>query len=89
MANEQEDWELLRLANEKDKLALEVAPFGGAVGEALSRAFDEEWIRLIDVVQIPSMHPYKTFRIFKLTQLGKVRKAFCEMKLGVENAQKH
>lgn len=83
MAKEAEDYVLLSLTNEKKKFALEVAPVSGPIGEVLLRAFDEEWIRLIDVAPIPSMGNDKIFRIFKLTQLGEVRKAMCEMKLGI------
>ena len=72
---EEDDLRLLSLANEKGKFAI---PLTAALHEsdqgALERAFDNDWVALIDVSAIAAM-PGRLMRIFRLTDAGKQRLA--------------
>jgi hypothetical protein len=64
----------------RDRFAIAVSPVYGAIGEALTRGFDGEWFRLLDVSPVPNCDG--VFRIFALTDAGKLRKAVLERQFG-------
>lgn len=75
MSDDDHDFRLLSLANENSKFALQL---GGVADAELQFAFERgihaEWFTLVDVGPISAM-PGKLFRIFRLTQAGRVRLA--------------
>lgn len=69
---DEEDFSILKLANEKGKFGLEI----GAVllpveRNGLERGMDNDWFTLIDVS--PIAESLGVFRVFKLTAAGKAR----------------
>ena len=75
------DWALLRLANEKQKFALGLDYVEPSLQTALERAFDFEWVRLIDVVRLAQAGGH-VCRIFKLTSTGFSRRQALAAKFG-------
>lgn len=75
MLNDEADWRLLSLANEKGKFAI---PFGLApapeLQAALERGIDREWFTLVDVGTVSAL-PGVLMRVFRLTRSGRERLA--------------
>lgn len=76
---ERAELQLLNLANEKGKFALEYGmPDGAALQAAFERGIDEEWFRLVDLCPAAAMpataHLYaggqRIMRVFRLTGPG-------------------
>jgi hypothetical protein len=66
---DRDDLALLSLQNDKHKFAIEVGYASAATQLALERAFDNDWVRLIDVTMI-AVARNRLMRVFKLTQAG-------------------
>lgn len=75
VTNDDADLELLSLANEKGKFAIELGyRLEPHKQYALERGIDAEWFRIVDVSPI-AVSPGRLMRIFKLTEQGKERLA--------------
>ena len=74
VTHDEADWEILKLANEKGKFALELAlNIGADRQEALERGMDNDWWAFIDVTPLANA-PARLMRVFKLTPVGWVRR---------------
>lgn len=74
------DHQLLGMANEKGKFAIEIGYTSRSAQEALERAFDNDWINLIDVSAVATVTDGRLMRIFKLTKAGHERLAQLKQK---------
>lgn len=74
IANQQDD-DLLTLANEKGKFAIEASYDDPRMQAALQRAIDNEWITLVDVTTTMAYAPGRLMRVFRLTEKGRNRRA--------------
>lgn len=64
------DLEILSLANEKGKFAIEIgARMSPLQKQGFERGIDKQYFTLVDVSPIAN-HPDRLFRIFRLTPLG-------------------
>ncbi len=69
------DWEILKLANEKKKFAVQVGAGPSQEQQnALERGIDNDWFSLVDVGPIAHGPPGMMMRIFKLTVTGVTRR---------------
>jgi len=75
ITEDEADWSILKLANEKKKFAIEV---GFSLSEeeqyALERGQDREWFTLVDVTWVSHGPPGVLMRVFKLTTKGLQRR---------------
>ena len=66
---EHADWALFKLANEKMKFALALNYVEPSVQRTLERAFDFDWVQLIDIACLPQAGGH-VCKIYKLTSAG-------------------
>lgn len=76
--DERADLDLLNVANEKRKFAIQLSP--GVLPEALQLAFergiDQNWFDLVDVTVLPMQTgDLRLMRVFRLTDAGLARHA--------------
>ena len=74
ITHDEADWEILKLANEKGKFAIQM----GAIPEedlqtAFERGIDNDWFTLVDVGPLAHALPDLVMRVFKLTAAGQAR----------------
>ena len=74
ITHDQAEWEILKLANEKGKFAIQM----GAIPEedlqtAFERGIDNDWFTLVDVGPLAHASPGMVMRVFKLTAAGRAR----------------
>lgn len=73
------DWLLLKLANEKGKFALGMGVIPDEQLQlAFERGIDADWFMLVDVSPLAAAPMSGIFRIFRLTQRGHARRAHLE-----------
>lgn len=75
--NHSAEKELLDLANEKGKFAIQLGyQFGDRhdLQEAFERGIDEEWFTFVDVSALAETGPMKLMKVYRLTQKGWDRK---------------
>lgn len=65
-----DDWDLLRLANEKGKFALSIGVILlPAMQWAFERGIDEQWFTLVDIAPL-QVADFQMMRVFRLTEAG-------------------
>lgn len=75
MTNDEADFRLLSLANEKRKFGIAVGlKIDPALQFALERGIDNEWFTLVDI-SATAICPSQVLRIFRLTDAGLKRLA--------------
>ena len=74
ITDDEADWRLLSLANEKGKFGIELGLIPGMeeLQFAFERGIDAEWFTFVDVSRVRATLSY--MRIFRLTEAGRVRK---------------
>lgn len=80
-SEEECDWLILKLANEKGKFGLELnLPMCEHLVAAFERGIDHDWFTLVDISFVGSAKTAMPLRIFKLTTFGQARRAVLEKK---------
>lgn len=71
-STETADYQLLSLANEKGKFAIDLSGTPADYIEAFERGIDEQWFALVDISRIAAS-PDRLMRVFRLTDRGTAR----------------
>lgn len=80
-SDEECDWEILKLANEKGTFGVELGLVPcDHLQAAFDRGVDNDWWRLTDVTFRPDFKSRNPVRMFKLTSFGEARRAQLEKK---------
>ena len=75
ITNDEADWYLLKLANEKGKFAIQVGMTGDAEQQAaFERGIDNVWFTLVDIGPIAYGPVGIQMRVFRLTPAGRDRR---------------
>jgi hypothetical protein len=74
VTNDAADHELLKLANEKGKFALQLGlELEDYLQSAFERGIDQEWFTLVDLSEIAEAPQAGLMRVFRLTESGRKR----------------
>lgn len=77
--NDDADWQLLKLANDKGKFALSLGPIDvDDLQLAFERGIDREWFTLVDLSPVSVVPHAGLMRVFRLTQAGRRRRTELE-----------
>jgi len=75
ITNDEAEWEILRLANEKGKFSIQMGTIPDQdEQDAFERGIDNDWFSLVDVGPVAHAPPGLVMRIFKLTTVGQKRR---------------
>ncbi len=75
ITDDEAEWEFLKLANEKEKFALQIGTFLTQEDQdAFERGIDNDWFTLVDVSPVAHAPGNMVMRIFKLTAAGRTRR---------------
>lgn len=81
LSDEESDWEMLKLANDKGMFGLEMGmPMCAHLNDSFDRGIEHNWWSLVDFRIIPANGSILPMRVFKLTSYGVARKAQLEKK---------
>lgn len=80
-SEEECDWEILKLANEKGKFGIELGVIPCEhIQAAFERGIDNNWWIMVDLTFLPSHPSRNPLRLFKLTNFGEARRATLQKK---------